>query len=179
MTMPFHGTVDTDTHRSRGQMDIPWFRDQVYYTTPIFPNHPGFMRIPRRRSVKVSGLAVNGTSTQAFRTDFPSTAYLLTGTARDAGGAALPVNLHPLETFRVQFDWGTGDKIDSESVLARNVLGTAEHPAHVGGGGYPLDTAQSVTVTITALRANMEFDVTLWLIEERQGNNYRMAPVAR
>lgn len=166
---PMGASLETQTHGNMAARATGWYRDQLYWTMGMFPvdeNRP-IVRIPRRRTVSFTGLAANATETKTIRSDFPAIVYIQMGGARDASGAALPANLHPLETFEAKIEYPGSEKIDTDFTLARTILGNGEHPFHIGGSGNQINSGAGLQVTVKALRANMVFYVTVGLVELR------------
>ena len=150
------------------QNDLVWFQRQVYQATPWLPASPqnniGYQ--PRWRPIQdVVGGAVGVAVQRVIRVDIPYTVYGFSGTATPSDGTALPNNLHPLDTFTILLTHNTSDRLVTEPVIARTVLGTAERPSHVGGTGWAFDRGGTIQVQITPLRAGLTISVVAWGIE--------------
>jgi hypothetical protein len=108
---------------------------------------------------------------RVIRVDIPFSCYAFTGDATPSDGTALPNNLNPLSTFTILLTHNTGDRLVTEPVLARTILGTAERPMHIGGTGWAFDNGGTIQVQITPLRANLRISVVAWGIEIRGPTN--------
>lgn len=169
-------SLDPPSHRSRA-VGIPpgqWYRDQVLYTTPIFPADPNIARVTKTLSRSVINQPVNVEVPVAFQVSPPTVIYARAGTARVTGDeATLPSGVgDPRDTFRVQFIDANGDRWDTEAVLGSNILGSAERPCNIGGGGWLYDRNSQLRALITPLYPNLEICVTLYAIEVRGPQNY-------
>jgi len=156
------------------QGGLLWSQRQTYYATPWIPQSPenniGYQ--PRWRPItNVVDGAVNANVVRNIRIDIPYTIYAFSATSTPTDGTALPNNLHPLDTFTVLLVSNTNDRLVTDPVLARTIMGTAERPAHVGGTGWAFDRGGTVQVTIAPLRAGLTISVVAWGIEVRGPTN--------
>jgi hypothetical protein len=156
------------------QSGLTWYQRQVYYSTPWLPASPdnniGFQ--PRWRAMQeVIDGAVGVEARRNIRVDIPFEVYGFTATATPSDGSALPNNLHPLDTFRVLLTSNTNDRLVTEAVIARTIMGTAERPSHVGGTGWSFDRGGTIQIGITPIRANLIISLVAWGVEVRGPTN--------
>lgn len=166
-------SIDPPSTFKRSKQGLEWYQTQVYWPTPWIPLSENIGIQPRRRPIQdVLNGAANAVVNRTIQIDIPSAVYALTGSATPSDGSALPNNLHPLDTFLIQFTHNTGDRLDTQAALARSLIGTAERPAMIGGVGWNFDRGGTIQVDVTPLRANMRISVTCWVIEIRGPVNY-------
>lgn len=154
-----------------------------YQLVPVYPpfvrmaNDPNIVYFPRYRSFRFGANGtVAGTTTQTMNTGLPTYVIAMTGTAFDAGNAALPVGRTSLQLFSFQISTGQGSQdlltvgggntTPNFNVVAENILGTGGLPGFVPCTGLFIDTATPLNVTCQILRDNVQADITFWCIEE-------------
>lgn len=152
---------------------IQWAWMQVYNPVVPLPMHPYISLFPRWRAIDNIVNAAVGTEVVAnINIDIPFMVYGLVGSAALTDGAALPGNLHPLDTFRVGVRHTQGDLLVTGTPIARCVLGTAERPMLVGGSGWNFDQGSVLQFLVTPLVANLTISIVAMGIEKRGPQNY-------
>lgn len=151
------------------------YRRPFYPTMPMmFQGGATFVRVYGCTLLPdANDYTVNGAAYRQIKFDMPVVCCALTGGAFNTDdGNALPVGVNPLDTFGVQFQYGTNDTMTTDIRIARTCLGTGERPAQVGGNGWVLNTGTLINVTIVPFMPNLRIDIAVWCLESRAGSNF-------
>jgi hypothetical protein len=151
--------------------DIEWTRLQVYYPEPLLPQGVAIAYQLRQRVLQFLGLAINQPTINRIRFDTPGPVYQITAAARDNTGAALPMGLDSLDTFRVRFEHSSGDRLTEQAAMGSALCGVASFPALLSRNGWHFDNGGVMIVEVTALRANLDIDIVCWHFEARGPTN--------
>lgn len=156
----------------RAQQGVYFYRPHVPVDRPRpwFPADPNIGRQVRRVVRNFSGLTAGTEVPQNIQVDTPATVYALTGAAFNTA-AGLSAGL---DSFRVRFEYITGDRLDTVSGLGSALLGTAAFPAFIGDVGWSFDRGSAIRVFVTPLIANLAIDIAVWWIEVRGPVNFSM-----
>lgn len=149
----------------------PWDRLQLYYPEPLLPvgNRIAFQL--RQRVVQFQSAAANVESVQSIQFDTPGPVYQITAAAYDNTGAALPVGLDSLDTFRVRFEHSSGDRLTTVATLGSTICGKGALPALLSRSCWHFDSGSVMRVGVTPLRANLDIDIVAWQYEARGPSN--------
>lgn len=151
--------------------EIVWARDNVVEPRPWLAFNQNIGHQFRRY---VSEPLINGTAgtevPRPITVEVPCALYGLSGGAYLTTGADL--GRDPLDTFRVRFGAGSGDRIDTLDAIASAMLGTGAYPALLGGPAWTFNNAGQIQIFITPILANLYIQVVLWVIEMRGPSNF-------
>ncbi len=149
----------------------PWVREQVYYPTPYFPQHPNIGR-QVRDYIRNFALPVAGTAgVQTVQIDIPGVIYALTGSARRTDSGAFPVGWDRRDAFDVQFVYNNGEQLITLAGQGSTIVGSAERPRLLGGPAWTFDRGAQITVTVTPVIANLQVTINCWVMEIRGPTN--------
>lgn len=149
----------------------PWVREQVYWPTPYFPQHPNLGR-QVRDYVRNFTIANSGsTSTQTVQIDIPGCIYALSGAIIRSDGSGFPVGWKSLDAVSVQFVYNNGEQLQTLAGLGSAILGSAERPRMLGGPAWTFDRGAQITCTLTSNLANLQISVACWVMEIRGPTN--------
>jgi len=157
---------------------VKWKKDQVYYPEPIMPISPYIGKQFRRYVTNFNALVVNVETVLQVNFDRPSYCYALSGAGVENTGAALPVGMASLDTFRVRFEHATGDRLDTAASLGSSLLGTGDAPALLGGPAWFFNNGSVCRIGVTILVANIDVDIVMWCIETPGPTNLTGGPVS-
>lgn len=151
-----------------------WTRSQVYYPEVLIPGREFAGVQPRDYVVNLSAGTANIEVLRPISVDIPGTVYAMTGGSRDTTGTAFPVGLESLDTFKIRIEHNSNDRFVTQTAYGSAVVGTAARPRLVGASGWIWDRGGTIRVFITPLRANLDIDISLWVIEYRGLQNFTM-----
>jgi len=157
---------------------VSWVREQVYYPTPTLPKSRYIGEQFRRYVTNFNAMVLNVETVLQVNFDRPSYCLALSGAAYDNTGAALPVGLDSLDTFRVRFEHATGDRLDTAAGLGSALVGPGRDPAFISGPAWFFDNGSVCRIGVTPLRNNLDVDIVMWAIETPGPTNLTGGPVA-
>ncbi len=158
-------------------------RGQYWPTLPKQYGVPGVVSIVRYYSCGVAPAdadnVLNAAIPRIVHFNLPCVACHVTGTCITSDGSGLPVGWNPNDCYEVLLEAGSGaEKITISSRLASTVVGTAERPGFLGGGGWIFPAGSDLNVTITPrlpglpAGVNTRIDIVFGCLEFRYGSSY-------
>lgn len=153
------------------QQQVPWVREQVYYPTPYFPQHPNLGRQVRDYVRNFTIAAASTTTSQTLQVDVPGVIYAITGGVIRTDGSAFPVGWDPLDAFSIQFTYNNGEQLTTLAGLGGAIVGRGRFPRLLGGPAWTFDRGAQVNIAITSNLANLQITIACWVAEIRGPTN--------
>lgn len=153
-----------------------WFARPFYPTAPLFSRNQNVGHIPRYYTAALlsteADYTVNSPTIRRVQFDIPVRLCAMNGSSFNTGaGNAFPVGVEDLNTFLIQAEYSTGEKLIVNPVLASTVLGKARFPGEIGAGGWTLNPGSVLILTITPLLENLRINIVLHCLEIRGASN--------
>lgn len=108
---------------------------------------------------------VEAQTANPWRFDVPGSIIALTGSCHLTTGAGFPVGWSPLDSFKVRINTVNGQEgLIVQAAHASNVLGTGALPRYLPLDCWKFDVGAVFQVFVTPLIANLDIDVTAWVV---------------
>lgn len=121
----------------------------------------------------------NADVTLPVKFSLPCIVAAVTGTCVTSDGSGIPQGWKPNDCYKIMLEAGSGaERITVTKRRASLVVGTAERPGFLGGGGWIFPAGSSLEVTLTpslpglAAGVNTEIELAFHCLEFRSGQSY-------